>query len=129
MEAMRDKSSSCLAGFGTAVADAAPKRPPMFTSIPPVDEPYVGAWMAKDRRFKEYTVGELMRQQQLLQARRPPSLLLPSHHGGEAPLPPSCRPLTVVVVLLLQTLYETRCASLQRLVGFFVLFHAMGKAS
>ena len=29
----------------------------------------------------------------------------------------------------LQTLYETRCASLQRLVGFFVLFHAMGKAS
>lgn len=26
-----------------------------------------------------------------------------------------------------QVLYETRCASLQRLVGFFVLFHAMGR--
>lgn len=28
---------------------------------------------------------------------------------------------------VLEVLYETRCASLQRLVGFFVLFHAMGK--
>ena len=64
----------------------------MLGRIEPLDEPFIGAWMLRDPRFDGLTVGQLTRQQTML-----------------------------------QTLYETRVASLQRLVSFMVVLHAMGK--
>ena len=76
-------------------------------SIPPIDEPFLGAWMRMARMTDEddaetigrkrsegeaYTVGDLMAKQRFV-----------------------------------QTMYEARIASLQRLVAFFVMFYEMGK--
>ena len=56
----------------------------------------------------------------------------PSAHNGPPPLRAQSRPECASELFrrqrLLQTLNESRFDSMQRLVAFFVLFHAMGKA-
>eukprot|EP00908_Phaeocystis_cordata_P016316 Transcript_27583.p2 GENE.Transcript_27583~~Transcript_27583.p2 ORF type:complete len:329 (-),score=81.96 Transcript_27583:379-1365(-) len=69
------------------------ERPPMFDKIPSLEQPFLGAWMARHPRFRGKNTGALMHAQ-----------------------------------LDVQSLYETRFASLQRFVGFAVLFHAMAQA-
>ena len=75
-----------------AAPGAAPPKPSLFSTIEPIDEPFIGAWMHSDPRYVSCSVGQLMMQQGLL-----------------------------------QRLYESRYASLQRFVGFAVLFHAMAR--
>ena len=68
------------------------QKPERFGRIEPINEPFVGAWMATAAKYKKMTTAQLFERQQLV-----------------------------------QVLYEGRFASMQRLVAFFVMFHAMGK--
>ena len=67
-------------------------KPERFGRIEPLNEPFLGAWMATSAKLKKLSTQGLMERQQLV-----------------------------------QTLYEGRYASMQRLVAFFVMFHEMGK--